>query len=781
MSDNGNWLAWQSAYERRPAEMRVASVNKSRPIFTEAGARQWQFVRDNEIIYLLGQDAKYRDLAKQKELTFFGVKSAGYCKDLDLIYFHYNDTSSDRLDLYDKNMNIARSFSNVRRVVEMNGNIIIIRKDEAENELIKYDGKKGLTIFTSSSEIYSVSSAGLKSGGWTVRVKSENGLRMFFIGADLSSTELSIGGKTQFDAIQQNPSSDADAVFLTVETKLARKNEMVDIWYAQDFDLEDHFRDQKLTSRVLWYPLEKRIVETDDRDYSSIAAIGRSGLFLRSAVDHEQVDKNDKTAVETVKRYFMYDPKTEDNTFLADTSRSFVIDSLGQFILYIDRDKWFCYSTSERKKLPELAVQKNAIPHFISSEEVLWIIGNEFWIQNLRTLKKRLVASLVCDTLEILNVKRDKSLVESNLISQTVHINDEIILKLIGEKQNTSSIVVWNSGKVKVIVDQVKDRISEFIFNASSARYSWISENYNKAPEIKMVVTPGHVKSFYTAAAAAKNSSGKITMKQLKYKGMEGEDLNAILYFPPDYSDQKTYPVAVSIYEIQKNSSNRYLKPTYRNSRGFNERLFLEMGYMVMLPDINNVGSQGPGIAALHNVNAALDELTKVKQADMKKVGLIGQSYGGYETNFIATQSDRFAAYISGASIADIVNTSFAFNYNFFSADYYRYEDGQFKLGKFTDDKEKYYQNNPLYYAEQVKSPVLLWTGTNDKNVSPEQTLSFYNALRKYRKDVVALFYKNEQHSLMGYEQRKDLTIRMLEWFDYFLCGKRDVSWIGNQ
>ncbi|SUX48809.1 x-prolyl-dipeptidyl aminopeptidase [Chryseobacterium indoltheticum] len=531
--------------------------------------------------------------------------------------------------------------------------------------------------------------------------------------------------------------------------------------------------------RILWYPLGNRIVVTDHQDYSPVAAVGRSGLFTRSAVDHEQVDKNDKTAIETVESYFIFDPKTRENTPFANTSRSFVIDSRGKFILYIDGNQWFCYNTSERRILPELSVQKDAVPYFVSSEEILWVVGNKLLSQNLKTLKKKLVASFVCDSLEILNVKRDKSLMESNIISQSVDLNDKIVIKLINDKQDTSSLVMWNRKKSKVIIEHTKDRISDFIFDATFKRYCWIAENYNRSPEIKTTGNFGAANSFYITAGSS--SSAKITMQELKYKGIQGEDLSAAVYFPPDYSEHKKYPVAVSIYEMQNKNYNRYLKPTYKNSRGFNERLFLEMGYIVMLPDINNGGSQGPGITALHNVNAALDELAKIKQADMKTVGLVGQSFGGYETNFIATHSDRFAAYISGASIADIVNTSFAFNYNFFSADYYRYEDGQFKLGKFTDDKEKYYKNNPLYYAEKVNSPMLLWAGTIDKNVNPEQTRSFYNALRKYRKPVVALFYENEQHSLMGYQQRKDLTIRMIEWFDYFLRGKKGVEWIGKQ
>ncbi|MFX6717058.1 prolyl oligopeptidase family serine peptidase, partial [Acinetobacter baumannii] len=83
--------------------------------------------------------------------------------------------------------------------------------------------------------------------------------------------------------------------------------------------------------------------------------------------------------------------------------------------------------------------------------------------------------------------------------------------------------------------------------------------------------------------------------------------------------------------------------------------------------------------------------LSTIPQADMKRVGLIGQSFGGYETNFIAGHTDRFAAYISGASISDIIHTSYSFNYNFHSPDYWRYEEGQFRMNTdFVNNSKKY-------------------------------------------------------------------------------------------
>jgi len=780
MSGNGEWIAWQSVYESKPSELKITAVKDLKKTIIEAGAQQWQFIRENEILYRIGNIAKYRNLAENKEHSFTNVKLVGYLEHLGLIYIHHQDKESNRLDFYDKHLKMVQSFSEVKRIFNVESEMMMVKENASSYELIKYNGKKWLPIYTSPSDIYSVKPSGMKTGGWLLILPSGKGSKMTFIDDKFSSVELSVDGVTKFDGILQNPSSDGDAILVNLETNKTSKKEFVDIWYGKDFDLENHFKAEKNSRKVLWYPKENRVVETSHKDYSPIAAIGKSGIFLRSEIDHQQVDKNDKTAIESVESYFLYDPKTKENTAFASTSQFFIMDSLAKFLLYKDLDKWVSYNVSERSQGKKLAIPLDAIPHYTSSEEVLWVIGHQLWKQNLKTSQKKMIATFPGNEIEILNVKKNKYLMEYKIISQFVNLNENIILKLKRTGGNTTSIVVWNSKTTYEVVEKTKDRIFDFIANKNSTSFVWLAENYNKSPEIHTASFSKKSKLIYSSAKE-ETSTNQISMRKLNYKGINGEELSAILYFPPGYSEVKIYPVAVSIYELQQQYANKFLKPTFKNSRGFNERIFLELGYMVMLPDINQIGWQGPGVIALHNINAALDELEKVTQADMKKVGLVGQSFGGYETNFIATHSDRFAAYISGASISDIINTSFAFNYNFFSADYYRYEDGQFKLGKFIDDKGKYYRNNPLYYADRVHSPVLLWTGTADKNVNPEQTRSFYNALRKYKKPVVALFYQDEQHSLMGSKQRKDLTTRMVEWLDYFLKDKKGIPWIDKQ
>lgn len=101
--------------------------------------------------------------------------------------------------------------------------------------------------------------------------------------------------------------------------------------------------------------------------------------------------------------------------------------------------------------------------------------------------------------------------------------------------------------------------------------------------------------------------------------------------------------------------------------------------------------------------------------------------------------------------------------------------------GSFVNQRQKYLDNNPIYAASNINAPMLLWAGTADTNVDPQESISIFNVLRKYRKHVVLLNYRNENHSLGKVPAQKDLSIRILEWFDYHLYGKKDVDWINKQ
>jgi dipeptidyl aminopeptidase/acylaminoacyl peptidase len=96
----------------------------------------------------------------------------------------------------------------------------------------------------------------------------------------------------------------------------------------------------------------------------------------------------------------------------------------------------------------------------------------------------------------------------------------------------------------------------------------------------------------------------------------------------------------------------------------------------------------------------------------------------------------------------------------------------------FKDDRVLYFQNNPIYNVDQVNAPILLWAGKKDENIAWDQVMEFYVGLKRNDKSVVALFYPNEGHSLEQFRARKDLVIRTLDWFDYFLKDEKNMDWI---
>lgn len=408
-------------------------------------------------------------------------------------------------------------------------------------------------------------------------------------------------------------------------------------------------------------------------------------------------------------------------------------DKEGNFILRHVKANW---KLLETKTMTDkiIDILSKAVPYFSSLGTILWSSKGELWEQNKNDLQKEKIMSVNADSIEILN--KVKKSTEAGFHRKYYYLDDHYLLIAAHHDKNLqSTYYMLDQGKKLVIIPENTDRIKHLQASNDGENFIWTDENYNKPPVVMAKIKSSASRTVYQYNAQDKGAK-KIAKKKLYYKGVNNEDLQARLFLPPYFDSKKKYPVVLWIYEKQQELTDKYLVPTFKNTRGFNARLLLESGYLVLIPDIN-CNDRGAALAALDCINDVLDELSKVEQVDMKKIALMGQSFGGYETNFIAAHSNRFAAFISGASMSYIIHMG--------------------------------------------NSLILLWTGTEDKNVDQEETRTFFSALRKYRKIVIALFYTGEAHTLTKYPAQKDYTLRMLDWYDYFLKDKRNIPWINKQ
>jgi len=362
-------------------------------------------------------------------------------------------------------------------------------------------------------------------------------------------------------------------------------------------------------------------------------------------------------------------------------------------------------------------------------------------------------------------------------IDAVVDLADNLVLR--GTKGNdTGYFVRLPNGKIEKIV--FDSSLNNSLKKANKEnRYVYLSQKYDCPPELRFFEL--HNKSKITFFKSNKHHYKYLWGKQeiIDYKNSKGNNLKGLLYYPANFDSLQKHPMVVSIYEDQNYMQHYYFNPTMYNTAGLNIPALTAQGYFVLLPDIEYELGE-PGMSATDCVLTAVRKVIDKGFVNENKIALIGQSFGGYETNFIVTQTDVFCTAISSASVFNIESWYLSISENTGVPEIWRFEKQQWRMGKsLFDDRESYRGNSPFNYVEKISIPLLLWTGENDKQINPKQSISFYLALRRMQKKGVLLVYPKETHSLVLKQNQIDLYNRVRDWLAYFLKGEKS-DWVNQ-
>lgn len=354
-------------------------------------------------------------------------------------------------------------------------------------------------------------------------------------------------------------------------------------------------------------------------------------------------------------------------------------------------------------------------------------------------------------------------------VTATCDLEKEIMLSV-------KNLSTGASGYSKLLPD---GRLQKFIYEAAKITelhkaekkdvYIYNREGYDDPPRVVLKSSSEEKTIMATNLQHHKFLWGKSEM--IYYKDSKGRALRGALFYPAGYDQHKKYPMVVYIYQSLSVLVNQYNNPTDRSGYGFNLSSLTTNGYFVLMPDIYyEMGN--PGQSAVDCVTSAVSKVIEGVQVDPSKVGLYGHSFGGYETDFIVTQTNIFAAAISGAGVSDIQRHYFTLSEGFRNPDAWRYENQQYRMGdSFYNIKDLYVKNSPIMNAEKIETPILVWSGAEDENVRTEQSIAFYIALRRLDKKFMMLIYPDEGHILVRNAATEDLHTRMLDWFGHYLKG----------
>ena len=164
--------------------------------------------------------------------------------------------------------------------------------------------------------------------------------------------------------------------------------------------------------------------------------------------------------------------------------------------------------------------------------------------------------------------------------------------------------------------------------------------------------------------------------------------------------------------------------------------------------------------------------------ADPERLGIQGTSYGGYATNLLITQTNRFKAAVNVSGKVDMISF-YTDSPRLGVRNIHAPEKSQDRLGAtLWQQPQKYLQHSAILYADRIKTPLLLINGEQDHNVPARQGMEMYYALRRLNKEVAWVLYPNGGHGMptSTVDEVRDYSQRILDWYATYLKKPADAA-----
>ncbi len=330
-----------------------------------------------------------------------------------------------------------------------------------------------------------------------------------------------------------------------------------------------------------------------------------------------------------------------------------------------------------------------------------------------------------------------------------------------------SRIYKYNIKKKKFVKLKTKvDVVRAFDISKNTAVYSGSSTT--KSPKLYKVNLSS--KSVSILKDYDKSMFNNVIFGQCKdwdFKAQSNRIIKGRLYYPPNFNRAKKYPCIVYYYggtsPVTREFGGRYPKNWYAAN-----------GYIVYVPQPTGTVGFGQESSSVHvndwgkitsqEIIEGIKKLTKEHPyIDSKRIGSMGASYGGFLTQYLATQTDKIAAFISHAGISALASYWGIGEWGYLYS-------GVASANSFPwNRKDLYIGHSPLYMVDRIKNPILLLHGDSDNNVPPGESYQMYAALKLAGKEAELITFKGQKHFILEHKKRIRWMRTIIAWFDKWL------------
>ena len=646
------------------------------------------------------------------------------------------------------------------------------------------------TADTAKNKVYSLAFWQIDSGAAIVIDDKSNRLPEKYSVSEFGKLVFSDDQTALFLGIAPKPVNETKDT-LTDDEKVS-----VDIWNWQDDllqtqQLKELDREKKRTFTSVYYPDSDLFVQLATEEVPEVRVDLKNNpewLMARSSKPYDYLTSWEQTRYQDVYRV---NRKTGEMQLLLEKANSFeTLRNDGNFLLFYDRsDSSWCSLQCDSKKIIKLTNNEQFVFYNIESdipdeagpygfagwtEDGFAVVYSQYDLWLLDPGGKTPATQLTHQPktprfrYRHIQLDRDEKFLPSHLyLSVFDELNKQSGFALLDVKKRQNTHLLMDDFQFSSLTKAKDAQVYLYEKESFTTFPDWIETNEDFKKQIKI-----------TNANPQQSDYCWGSVQLVNWQIASGKKLDGLMYLPAHYDSLKSVPMLVYFYERYSDQLHRYYQPKpSRSVINFSE--YTSRGYAVFVPDI--VYRTGlPGQSAYEAVMSGVDAmLKKFPKIDSSRMGLQGQSWGGYQTAWLVTRTNRFKAAMAGAPVSNMTSAYGGIRWESGMSRAFQYEDGQSRIGvDLWSNLDAYIENSPLFAANKVETPLLIMHNDADGAVPWYQGIEYFSALRRLRKPVWMLVYNNAPHNLRRLADMKDLTQRMQQFFDYYLLGAPEPLWM---